>query len=119
MLDSGNFVLYDDDSMIVWQSFGYPTNTLLPGQRLSDGKELVLAESETNHASGRFWLKMQRDGNLVQYPIVVLPPVEKQSQYAYRELNMFRDNVTLNLDQSGLFYLISPTGFVKFFSTNT
>ncbi|KAF3445531.1 hypothetical protein FNV43_RR10707 [Rhamnella rubrinervis] len=119
MLDSGNFVLYDDDSMILCQSFDSPTDTLLPGQSLSDGKELVSAESETNHASGRFRLRMQRDGNLVQYPVAVVPPIEKQSEYAYWASRTFGDNVTLTLDHNGQFYLINQTGRVKNFTTNT
>ncbi|KAF4360235.1 hypothetical protein G4B88_003569 [Cannabis sativa] len=31
MLDSGNFVLYNSDSKIIWQSFENPTDTLLSG----------------------------------------------------------------------------------------
>ena len=31
MLDSGNFVLYNSNKKIIWQSFDNPTNTILPG----------------------------------------------------------------------------------------
>ena len=31
MLDSGNFVLVGQDSQYVWESFGEPTDTILPG----------------------------------------------------------------------------------------
>ncbi|KAG5575173.1 hypothetical protein H5410_055307 [Solanum commersonii] len=37
MMDTGNFVLYDSDRNVIWQSFDNPTNTLLPGQ----GKYLI------------------------------------------------------------------------------
>ena len=40
MLDSGNFVLYDNDSNVIWESFDFPTDTILGGQNLSS-KELV------------------------------------------------------------------------------
>ncbi|KAH7520804.1 hypothetical protein FEM48_Zijuj08G0184900 [Ziziphus jujuba var. spinosa] len=66
MLDSGNFVLYDD-SHIAWQSFEHPTDTILGGQVLSAGDRLLSGLSETNHSSGRFQLIMQSDGNLVLY----------------------------------------------------
>ncbi|XP_027333398.1 G-type lectin S-receptor-like serine/threonine-protein kinase LECRK1 [Abrus precatorius] len=71
MLDSGNFVLYNNDSKssIIWQSFDYPTDTLLGGQSLSNGHELVSSSSHDSYSFGRFRLKMQDDGNLVLYPV--------------------------------------------------
>ncbi|KAM6542461.1 hypothetical protein CsatB_006908 [Cannabis sativa] len=59
MLNSGNFVLYNSDSEIIWQSFENPTDTLLSGQILETGKELVSAVSKSNHSSGTFQLRMQ------------------------------------------------------------
>lgn len=69
MLDSGNFVLYDNNNDIIWQSFDYPTDTLLGGQSLPNGHQLVSNSSQNNPSSGRFRLKMQDDGNLVLYPV--------------------------------------------------
>ena len=34
LLDSGNLILIDQHSQVVWQSFDYPTDTLLPGMKL-------------------------------------------------------------------------------------
>ncbi|KAD5508191.1 hypothetical protein E3N88_15894 [Mikania micrantha] len=67
MFDSGNFVLYNH-SEIIWQSFDYPGDTILGGQKLDAGGELVSSVSDSQHSSGRFVLAMQRDGNLVAYP---------------------------------------------------
>ncbi|KAI5554443.1 hypothetical protein BDE02_19G013300 [Populus trichocarpa] len=67
MLDSGNFVLYSGSS-VIWQSFDYPTDTILVGQNLTDFDKLVSSVSSSNHSSGRFFLAMQEDGNLVAYP---------------------------------------------------
>ena len=69
MLDSGNFVLYDKDSKIIWKSFEYPTDTILGGQTLFAGGQLFSSLTENDHSTGRFHLKMQPDGNLVLYPI--------------------------------------------------
>ena len=41
MLNSGNFVLYNSDLKIIWQSFESPTDTLLPGQSLPEEKALI------------------------------------------------------------------------------
>jgi hypothetical protein len=67
MLDSGNFVLYNGSS-VIWQSFDYPTDTILVGQNLTYSDKLVSSVSSSNHSSGRFFLAMQADGNLVAYP---------------------------------------------------
>ncbi|KAL4027394.1 G-type lectin S-receptor-like serine/threonine-protein kinase LECRK3 [Cucumis melo var. makuwa] len=67
LLDNGNFILAANDSEIVWQSFDYPTDTILPSQILNKGKKLVASYSVTNYSSGRFEFSMQTDGNLVLY----------------------------------------------------
>ncbi|KAJ0847534.1 putative protein kinase RLK-Pelle-SD-2b family [Helianthus annuus] len=39
--DTGNLVLLDDNNSVVWQSFDYPGDTLLPGQELFQGQKLT------------------------------------------------------------------------------
>ncbi|KAF3948622.1 hypothetical protein CMV_025406 [Castanea mollissima] len=68
MLDSGNFVLYNEDSKFIWQSFDNPTDTILGGQTLFTGGQLLSSSSESDHSTGRYHLVMQDDGNLVSYP---------------------------------------------------
>ncbi|XP_059436909.1 G-type lectin S-receptor-like serine/threonine-protein kinase LECRK4 [Corylus avellana] len=51
MLDSGNFVLCDKDSKIVWQSFEHPTDTILGGQTLFAGGQLFSSLTEIDHSS--------------------------------------------------------------------
>uniref|UniRef100_A0A6I9QQJ0 G-type lectin S-receptor-like serine/threonine-protein kinase LECRK2 n=1 Tax=Elaeis guineensis var. tenera TaxID=51953 RepID=A0A6I9QQJ0_ELAGV len=111
MLDSGNFVIYDSSFNVIWETFDYPTDTIMAGQVLADGSELVSSVSETNHSSGKFQLSMQSDGNLVLYP-VASPDSPEDSYYAsgtdghgYQSLNLddkgslylLNDNVTYNL----------------------
>ena len=68
MLDSGNFVIYGQEgAYIVWQSFHYPTDTILAGQNLTIGNKLVSSLSKSDHSSGRFYLIMQTDNNLFAY----------------------------------------------------
>ncbi|KAK6125610.1 hypothetical protein DH2020_040646 [Rehmannia glutinosa] len=105
MLDNGNFVLYNSDSRIIWQSFDIPTNTLLPGQRLSPGGELFSSASKTDRTKGIFRLKMQSDGNLVQYPV----NTPDTYPYAYYSSSTAGSggNVSLNLGNDGRLYLLN------------
>ncbi|XP_060182847.1 G-type lectin S-receptor-like serine/threonine-protein kinase LECRK3 [Lycium barbarum] len=107
MLDTGNFVLYNSDHDIIWQSFDSPTNTLLPGQHLSAGQELFSSASEADDSFGIFRLKMQNDGNLVQYPVQT--PDDAPYAYFATETNTPGNNVTLNLDDDGHLYLLNST----------
>nr|GMN29860.1 hypothetical protein TIFTF001_046384 [Ficus carica] len=114
MLDSGNFVLYNSDLRIIWQSFDSPTDTLLPGQRLMprNGQDrLISSISKTNHSSGRFQLVMQENGNLVQYP-VLSTGLSPSHQYWNTQTEKAGDNVTLNLDPNGQLYLLNSSGLI-------
>ncbi|EXB28974.1 G-type lectin S-receptor-like serine/threonine-protein kinase RLK1 [Morus notabilis] len=67
MLDDGNFVLADKDSVHLWESFDVPTDTLLPNQALKKGNSLVSRSSETNYSEGRFQAILRDDGNFVLF----------------------------------------------------
>lgn len=41
LLDNGNLVLKDSSGKVVWQSFDFPTDTLLPHQRFIKSKKLI------------------------------------------------------------------------------
>nr|AIE56238.1 lectin receptor kinase [Oryza sativa Indica Group]AIE56239.1 lectin receptor kinase [Oryza sativa Indica Group]AIE56240.1 lectin receptor kinase [Oryza sativa Indica Group]AIE56241.1 lectin receptor kinase [Oryza sativa Indica Group]AIE56242.1 lectin receptor kinase [Oryza sativa Indica Group] len=71
MLDTGNFRLLGTDGATKWESFGDPSDTILPTQVLSLGTALHSRLLATDYSNGRFQLKAQRDGNLVMYPDAV------------------------------------------------
>ncbi|KAK9281369.1 hypothetical protein L1049_004269 [Liquidambar formosana] len=109
MLDSGNFVLYSSDQETIWQSFEHPTDTLLPGQKLLTEVKLISSVSETDHSTGLFCLRMQSDGNLVQYPLE--NPFGGKNAYWYSD-TYGKIDVTLNLDDDGHLYLVDVTGSI-------
>ncbi|XP_027907979.1 putative receptor protein kinase ZmPK1 [Vigna unguiculata] len=56
--DTGNLVLLEDspDNAVLWQSFEFPTDTLLPNQPLRGSTNLVSSRSGSNHSSGFYKL---------------------------------------------------------------
>ncbi|KAK8561231.1 hypothetical protein V6N13_149599 [Hibiscus sabdariffa] len=108
MLDSGNFVLFGSSSGIIWQSFDFPTDTILPSQPLVVNSKMVSDVSETNHTSGKFQIIMQDDGNLVQYPVEA---VGVGFNYWSSKTYTAGNGVSLNLDSEGHLYLQNATGF--------
>ncbi|KAF3440553.1 hypothetical protein FNV43_RR18837 [Rhamnella rubrinervis] len=89
MLDSGNFVLYNSNRSIIWQSFGHPTDTLLQSQRLYKRKSWFLA---------------------LQILITQLEnSVSRCKRWKSRAVS--GPGVSLNLDDGGNLYLLNATDF--------
>ncbi|KAJ0097806.1 hypothetical protein Patl1_27825 [Pistacia atlantica] len=112
MLDSSNFVLYNTSGGIIWQSFDHPTDTILQTQSLLTGKELLSSVSGTEYSRVRFHLKMQYDGNLVQYP----ENTTDTATYAYWASNtwVFGTSVDyeVKLDVDGHLYINQKFGCI-------
>ncbi|CAL5195415.1 unnamed protein product [Lathyrus oleraceus] len=67
--DTGNFLLEDGDFNHPWETFRFPSDTLLPSQVIEKGGKLFSRLRETNFSKGRFELLLQSDGNLVMYSV--------------------------------------------------
>jgi serine/threonine protein kinase len=85
--DTGNLqFLAADGTTVVWESFGHPTDTLLPGQVMPPGTLLrsrASDDDDTDYSStGRFILIVQNDGNIVWYR-TDLPGGSSTSSNAY------------------------------------
>ncbi|KAK1422737.1 hypothetical protein QVD17_18023 [Tagetes erecta] len=63
LLDSGNLVLtqLEKKSSYLWQSFSFPTDTLLPNQPFTKDTVLVSSRSSTNLSSGFYKLYFDND----------------------------------------------------------
>ncbi|KAI6685552.1 hypothetical protein NL676_031465 [Syzygium grande] len=68
MLDTGNFILANQDGINLWETFSQPTDTILPTQTLNQGSKVNARYLATNYSTGRFHFILQADGNLVFYP---------------------------------------------------
>ncbi|CAO2187637.1 unnamed protein product [Urochloa humidicola] len=109
MRDDGNFVLYGASGAAVWSTFEAPRDTLLPGQDLVPGAQLLSSISDTNRATGKYRLVNQlNDGNIVMYPVQT-PNV---AAAAYWNTGTFQIGfpLTLRLDATGVLYLTGNSG---------
>ncbi|XP_004511723.1 G-type lectin S-receptor-like serine/threonine-protein kinase LECRK1 [Cicer arietinum] len=95
MLDTGNFVLVNKTSTFVWESFNFPTDTLLPKQSLYLSGTLTSRFSETNFSSGRFQLYFNGDN-------VWMSPLAWPTQFRYNFY--YRIVVPSNFDSSSLVF---------------
>ncbi|XP_068339212.1 G-type lectin S-receptor-like serine/threonine-protein kinase LECRK3 [Pyrus communis] len=64
MLDTGNFVLVNQDSNNLWESFSQPTDTILPTQTINHGSTLFARRTPSNYSRGRFLFTLETGGDL-------------------------------------------------------
>uniref|UniRef100_A0A5B7BYA7 Receptor-like serine/threonine-protein kinase n=1 Tax=Davidia involucrata TaxID=16924 RepID=A0A5B7BYA7_DAVIN len=105
MQEDGNLVLRDSSSKILWKSFDFPTDTILPGQVLVMGQKLFSNTNGTvDHSTGRFMLELQMDGNVVMSAYRFADP-----GYWFT-LTAGNQNVSLVFNQSTAFmYVVNDT----------
>ncbi|KAK1287813.1 G-type lectin S-receptor-like serine/threonine-protein kinase [Acorus calamus] len=102
MLDNGNLVLATaNSSNNAWESFSFPSDTVLPSQKLGLGSYLLAHITQTDYSSGRFTLAVQTDGNLVLYYI---DQITKNNYGDYWASNTVGSGVKLVFDTSGSVY---------------
>ncbi|KAB2622070.1 receptor protein kinase ZmPK1 [Pyrus ussuriensis x Pyrus communis] len=64
LLDSGNLVLRDKRGKVLWQSFDFPTHTLLPNQPFTKSKKLISSLGKGNFGTGYFSFSFDNDNVL-------------------------------------------------------
>ncbi|XP_057994009.1 G-type lectin S-receptor-like serine/threonine-protein kinase SD2-5 isoform X1 [Hevea brasiliensis] len=81
LTDMGNLVLFDQNNATVWQSFDYPTDSLVPGQKLRAGQKLIASISATN------WTQL----NLLSYSVTdegAVASIESSPPQVYDEFTI-------------------------------
>ncbi|KAK7351615.1 hypothetical protein VNO77_11196 [Canavalia gladiata] len=62
--NNGNLVLATSENGVVWQSFDFPTDTLVSGQAVTERASLVSSRSGSNYSSGFYKLYFDNDNVL-------------------------------------------------------
>ncbi|KAK4373674.1 hypothetical protein RND71_009058 [Anisodus tanguticus] len=102
LLESGNLVLVDDFNSSVWESFDFPADTVVVGQRLSVRKSLISSENKAELAEGNYELVVTENDARLRW-----------NEMTYWKLTMeakaFRDTNTpveyMMIKSNGLFLL--------------
>jgi hypothetical protein len=81
MNDTGNFVLEDSNFKNLWQSFQYPSDTMLPTQIMERGGVLSSRQSETSFSKGRFQLRFLQEAGNLELNTINLPTVDPNGPY--------------------------------------
>nr|AFK47146.1 unknown [Medicago truncatula] len=106
--DTGNFVLQDGKFNSLWETFKFPSDTLLPSQVVDKGRKLSSRLKETDFSKGRFELILQSDGNLVMHSINLPSGYVNEN---YFESNTIKSSTSsagaqLVFDKSGYLYVL-------------
>ncbi|GLU19434.1 hypothetical protein SLE2022_356860 [Rubroshorea leprosula] len=116
MLDTGNFVLSNQDSSIfLWESFNLPTDTIVPTQIMIKRSVLFSRYAEMNYSRGKFTFQMQGDGNLVLYDTSFPLDSVPTPYWASDTVNLGFQFV---FNQSGYIYLADQNGSIIYYMTS-
>ncbi|XP_021764969.1 G-type lectin S-receptor-like serine/threonine-protein kinase At5g24080 [Chenopodium quinoa] len=115
MSESGNFILYDKVEEPVFQTFSYPSDTLLPGQPLNVSMELTSSKKSPSHG-GYYTLKMLQQPTSLSLALSYnLPdaPDDTLSNYSYwagPDISNSTGDVVAMLDEKGSFGVVYGPG---------
>ncbi|KAL4560966.1 hypothetical protein LXL04_033124 [Taraxacum kok-saghyz] len=104
MNNTGNFVIVGNNSPKIWESFAFPSGTLLPTQVMAKGG--VVNSRNTNFTGGRFELRLLPDGNLV------LNTQDIPTDYTYAAYYISGTYDTSNSTNSGEQVIFGETGYL-------
>ncbi|KAK9059932.1 hypothetical protein SSX86_020636 [Deinandra increscens subsp. villosa] len=82
----GNLVLLDVNNSVVWQSFDYPTDCLLPGQKLFQGQQLIPSVSSTNWTAQKDLYSLQMTDKVKPINLHEKIVIPKALSYQYIKL---------------------------------
>ncbi|KAL2922136.1 hypothetical protein RDABS01_013627 [Bienertia sinuspersici] len=115
MSESGNFILYNQVQEPVFQTFSYPSDTLLPGQALNVTMELTSSRKSPSHG-GYYTLKMLQQPTSLSIALsykLPEPPEDSLANYSYwagPDISNATGDVVAILDEKGSFGVVYGPG---------
>ncbi|XVF77436.1 hypothetical protein PTKIN_Ptkin14bG0043000 [Pterospermum kingtungense] len=105
MLNTGNFVIASKNSGNIWESFKFPTDTILPGQQLEAANDdhLLSALAEKSLSRGKYRLRFN-DGFLI------LNQVDLFAGKPYNDYFSFETGSRLIFNKSGYIQILNSVG---------
>ncbi|KAJ0793136.1 putative protein kinase RLK-Pelle-SD-2b family [Helianthus annuus] len=110
MNDTGNFVIVGSNSSNIWESFKYPSDTILPTQVMPIGGVVKSKMGKTNFTGGKYQLHMLEDGNLVLKPQDMFTGSIDNSYYdsgTSDDANPMNSGSQLVFDATGYLYILT------------
>ncbi|WOH14605.1 hypothetical protein DCAR_0934125 [Daucus carota subsp. sativus] len=114
LLDTGNFVLAGENyDKYMWESFRYPSDTILPTQVLDVGGVLSSRMTKNNYSKGQFQLRLRPDDHLV------LNTISSRMEFVY-DPPYYKSGTsdTNNSMNSGFRVVFNETGYIKVIKRN-
>ncbi|KAL9405240.1 hypothetical protein Peur_002212 [Populus x canadensis] len=82
LLNNGNFILADNSSKSLWETFKDPRDTMLPTQILEVGGKLSSRLKDSSYSKGRFLLRLQpNDGSVLLKPLALPTGYEYEAYF--------------------------------------
>ncbi|XP_009800813.2 G-type lectin S-receptor-like serine/threonine-protein kinase At5g35370 [Nicotiana sylvestris] len=106
LLESGNLLLMDQLNNSLWESFDFPTDTVVLGQRLPVGKSLVSSEEKDELEEGDYEFALAKNDALLQWNEMVYWKLTMETK-AFRDTNTQVEY--MNIKSNGLF-LVGANG---------
>ncbi|KAM7274388.1 hypothetical protein ACFE04_029052 [Oxalis oulophora] len=107
--ESGNLILYTSTNRIAWQSFAYPSDTLLPNQPLTGSLELTSSKLPSH--GGYYTLKMLQQRTSLSLALTYNLPDDNNSNANYSywngpDISNVTGGVVAVLDEAGSFGIV-------------
>ncbi|XP_034927094.1 G-type lectin S-receptor-like serine/threonine-protein kinase RKS1 isoform X2 [Populus alba] len=120
LLDSGNFILIRKRSRkIVWQSFDYPTNILLPGMKLGLDRKLGIDRFLTSWRSaddpgiGDFSFRIKPNGSPQMFLYKGTKPINRSPPWPWRsQMGLYKSTFVNDPDEIYYVYTVPDDSFL-------